>query len=167
LIQIQKEHDDLKEARLRRFVSKARKAVGLRGEVSLLLTSDREMRKLNRSFRGKDKATDVLSFPAVDAVAAKFAGDLAISIDTASANAAELGHSLEDELRVLILHGLLHLAGYDHEADEGQMARKESRLRRSLGLPSTLIARTEGELVKRKKPKPRSSANGRSKGRGR
>ncbi len=158
LIQIESHLESLDEARLRRFLTKARKAVGLNGDVSLLLTSNREMQHLNRSFRGKNKPTDVLSFPSVDAVATKFAGDLAISVDIASGNASELGHSVEDEIRVLILHGLLHLAGYDHETDTGQMARKELRLRKELGLPSNLIARTEGEPLKRKKPKPRSSS---------
>ena len=157
-IQIETEVRGLDEARLTRFIGKARKAVGLNGEVGALLTSNSEMQRLNRTFRGKNKPTDVLSFPAVDAVAAKFAGDLAISADIASANAADLGHSVEDEVRVLILHGLLHLAGYDHESDDGQMARKESRLRAELGLPSNLIARTEGDPLKRKKPKPRNSS---------
>ena len=159
LIQIETKLDGLNEARLRRFMIKARKAVALNGDVSLLLTSNRVMQRLNRSFRRKNKPTDVLSFPAADPIAAKFAGDLAISIDIASVNADALGHSVEDEVRVLILHGLLHLARYDHESDDGRMARKESRLRAQLGLPSNLIARTEGDPVKRKKPKPRSSSS--------
>lgn len=158
MIEIERKLEGLDEARLRRFLAKARKAVGLNGGVSLLLTSDRDMQQLNRTFRGKDKPTDVLSFPAVAAVKAKFAGDLAISVDIASINAAALGHSVEDEIRVLILHGLLHLAGYDHETDTGQMARKELRLRRELGLPSNLIARTEGDPVRSRIPKPRSSS---------
>ena len=157
MIQIQKELDNLSEARLRRFLATARKAVGLKGDVSLLLTSDGEMQELNRSFRRKDHPTDVLSFPAIDAVAMKFAGDLAISLDIASVNARLLGHSLEDEVRILILHGLLHLAGYDHETDAGQMARKESRLRHQLGLPSNLIARSRGSSAMLGKTKPRSS----------
>lgn len=160
MIQIEIKTERLNEERLHRFLANARKAVKLNGGVSVLLTSNRVMRRLNLRFRAKNKPTDVLSFPAVDAVAAKFAGDLAISVDIASANAAELGHSLEDEIRVLILHGLLHLAGYDHEVDTGQMARKESRLRAELGLPSSLISRTEGEPLKRKKPKLRSSTPG-------
>jgi len=156
VIEIQKQLDGVTEDRLRRFVSAARRAVRLKGDVSLLLTSNRRMRALNKSFRGKDKPTDVISFPAVEAVAAKFAGDLAISSDIAAANARQLGHSAEDEIRILILHGLLHLAGHDHEADDGEMARRESRLRRQLGLPSGLIARSEDES--REKPKRRSSA---------
>jgi probable rRNA maturation factor len=103
------------------------------------------MRKLNRGFRGKDQPTDVLSFPAIKEVKNKFAGDLAVSLDIAVANARAFGHSTEAELKILILHGLLHLAGYDHETDAGQMARKEARLRHQFGLPSTLIDRTEGK----------------------
>jgi len=122
--------------------------------VSLLLTSNRQMRILNRSFRGKDQPTDVLSFPASEVVSAKFAGDLAISVDIARSNARALGHSTEDEIRVLILHGLLHLAGYDHEDDDGQMVRKESRLRTKLGLPSALIARTERRIPVSTKASP-------------
>ena len=157
LIEIKKQVDGLREAALQRFLTQARKAVGLSGDVSLLLTSNREMRALNRNFRGKDKPTDVLSFPAVDAVAARFAGDLAISVDIAAVNARDLRHTVENEVRILILHGLLHLAGYDHEADAGQMARKESRLRNALGLPSTLIERSIGKPAVSKKAKIRSS----------
>ncbi len=156
VIGIEKNIDGVTERRLNRFVAVARKAVRLKGQVSLLLTTNRRMRALNRSFRGKDKPTDVISFPAIDTVRAKFAGDLAISIDIAAANARQLGHSTEDELRVLILHGLLHLAGYDHESDDGEMACKESRLRKQLGLPLGLIDRTEGKTVV-KRSKPRSS----------
>jgi probable rRNA maturation factor len=142
LITIQKNVDGVKENRLMLFSEKARKAVGLKGEVSILLTSDRKMRQLNRTFRGKDKPTDVISFPAMEAVSRELAGDLAISVEIAAANAKHFGHSTQDEVHVLILHGLLHLAGYDHENDQGEMARREQRLRVKLGLPSTLIART-------------------------
>ena len=155
MITIAKQLDGLTESRLRRFLTAARKAVRLKGEVSLLLTSNRTMQKLNREFRGKDKPTDVISFPAADVVTDKLAGDLAISVDIAAASARELGHSLEDEVRVLILHGMLHLAGYDHETDEGEMARKELRLRRQLGLPSNLIARSQSKP--NMSPEPRSS----------
>jgi probable rRNA maturation factor len=157
VLTIAKQSASINEPRLRRFLSVARKAVGLRGDISVLLTSSREMRQLNRCFRGKDRPTDVISFPAVEAVSDKLAGDLAISLDIAGANARALGHSLEDEVRVLMLHGLLHLAGYDHERDTGEMATEESRLREQLGLPSALIARTERKDNLRKKNKPRSS----------
>lgn len=152
----------MNERQLLRFTQQARKAIGLKGQVSLLLTSSREMRALNRCFRGKDKPTDVISFPALEAFTAKLAGDLAISVDIAHANARELGHSTADEIRVLILHGLLHLAGYDHERDQGEMARKESTLRSKLGLPANLIARSESGLRQKRKMKISRTANARS-----
>ena len=130
---------------LTRYLREAQAAVGLRGEVSVLLTTDDGIRGLNRRFRGKNKATDVLSFP----VEAGFgvAGDLAISVETAARQAGEQGHKLSVELRVLMLHGLLHLAGLDHETDDGAMARKERRLRAKLGLPLGLIERVERETA--------------------
>jgi len=131
---------------LTRYLREAQLAVGLKGEVTVLLTNDDGIRELNRRFRKKNKATDVLSFPAPSFPGAKpgfrQAGDLAISVETAARQAEEHGHKLTVELRVLLLHGLLHLAGYDHEADEGQMARKEDRLRAKLKLPQGLIQRT-------------------------
>lgn len=163
MIEFDKQIEGVNEPRIRRFVALARKAIRLKGDVSLLLTGNRQMRALNRSFRGKDKPTDVISFPAVEAVRTRFAGDLAISLDIATSNARHLGHSAEDEIRILILHGLLHLSGHDHETDNGQMARKESRLRKQLGLPSGLIDRTHGKAHPGKnKTKPRSSPKRRS-----
>lgn len=97
---------------------------------------------LNARFRGKRMATDVLSFPGPKAVN-DCAGDIAISLDIATRNARSLGHSVGDEVRILVLHGLLHLAGYDHEDDNGEMARREKTLRKKLGLPSGLIERSE------------------------
>jgi probable rRNA maturation factor len=127
---------------LESFLAEARAAAGLEGSITALLTGDEEIRRLNREFRGKDKATDVLSFPAGEqAGRVRVAGDLAISVETASREAERLGHSLDIELRVLLLHGTLHLAGYDHETDSGEMARKENTLRKKLGLAEGLIAR--------------------------
>jgi len=125
---------------LTRYLRQAQSAVGLPGEVSVLLTTDAGIRKLNRRFRNQNKATDVLSFP-MDDPASGLAGDLAISIDTAARQAREQGHTLSIELRVLMLHGLLHLAGHDHETDKGQMAKAEQKLRAQLRLPSGLIER--------------------------
>lgn len=137
---------------LSRFLGEARTAVRLRGQVSVLLTTDAEIRRLNRRYRGMNKATDVLSFPAAEspAGAEMVAGDLAISVPTARRQAAEQGHSISIEIKVLILHGLLHLAGYDHEdeADGGKMARRERLLRARLGLPQGLIERVEGQPVR-------------------
>jgi probable rRNA maturation factor len=130
---------------LARFLAAAQEAVGLKGEVTILLTTDAAIKGLNRRFRGKNKATDVLSFPAAGPDSGPrskgIAGDLAISVTTALGQAAGQGHSLSTEIKVLVLHGLLHLAGYDHETDNGQMARREQMLRGRLGLPHGLIER--------------------------
>jgi probable rRNA maturation factor len=126
---------------LTRFLRRAREAVGLAGEVEVLLTSDAAIKRLNRDFRGKNKPTDVLSFPAPEEIARRHAGDLAISLDTAARQAESFGHSLGEEVRVLMLHGLLHLKGMDHEVDSGEMAAREVELRRELRLPATLIER--------------------------
>jgi probable rRNA maturation factor len=141
---------------LTRFLNRARTAVELRGEVDVLLANDATLRHLNKTFRSKDKPTDVLSFPAPSAFAKKHAGDLAISLETAARQAAAYGHTLRDEVRILILHGLLHLSGLDHETDTGEMATRETTLRRELRLPRTLIERTHPP---QKKPSSRSAAH--------
>jgi probable rRNA maturation factor len=129
------------------FLVEAQKTIRLKGQVTVLLTTDAAVRKLNRKFRGKNKATDVLSFPAegsfpVEGIGVEeLAGDLAISVETARCQAAGQGHALTCELKILILHGLLHLAGHDHDADNGKMARRERQLRAKLGLPQGLIER--------------------------
>jgi metalloprotein, YbeY/UPF0054 family len=126
------------------FLTRAVRAVRLRGQVTVLLTTDAAQRNLNRRFRGKNQSTDVLSFPADSTVpgGAKIAGDLSISLPMASRQAAQHGHPLLTEIKVLILHGVLHLAGYDHETDSGEMARREQTLRARLHLPGGLIERT-------------------------
>lgn len=131
----------LSRSGLARFLRAAQAAVGLKGNVDVLLAGDATLRKLNREYRGKNKPTDVLSFPAAAALAGQHAGDLAVSLETAARQAQEYGHSLRDEVRVLLLHGLLHLNGMDHEADSGGMARREAELRAQLRLPAGLIAR--------------------------
>jgi probable rRNA maturation factor len=145
MIIVRKRVPGLSDAALSRFVSRAGKQAGLAGAVNVLLTSSHELRSLNSRFRHKDKATDVLSFPAMPGLKGKFAGDLAISVDIASRNARELGHSTAHEVKILALHGVLHLAGYDHESDHGEMARTELRLRRDFRLPSALIERNGTE----------------------
>jgi probable rRNA maturation factor len=135
---------------LTRYLREAKAAVGLKGEVSVLLTTDTGIRGLNRRFRKKNKATDVLSFPVEDG-SSGLAGDLAISVETAARQAQEQGHGLSVELRVLMLHGLLHLAGYDHESDDGEMARKERRLRAKLRLPQGLIERVSVGAAKKRR----------------
>ena len=131
----------LTERALSRFVGRARRAAKLRGDVNVLITTNREMRALNARFRKMDKATDVLSFPAEAVVHNANAGDLAISAEIAAQNARLLGHSAAEEVKILVLHGVLHLAGYDHEHDNGEMARHELRLRKALKLPVGLIER--------------------------
>jgi probable rRNA maturation factor len=133
----------LSETSLANFLLRARRSVGLEGRVTLVLTSSQEIRSLNAHFRGKNKATDVLSFPADSPAQDRgVAGEIAISADIARQNAARLGHSAALEVKVLALHGILHLAGFDHERDNGRMARKEADLRRKLRLPCTLIERS-------------------------
>jgi probable rRNA maturation factor len=129
-----------------------------RGSVDIALVSDAHIRRLNRTYRHVDKATDVLSFPAGDgfgddgsgaappATGPRSLGDIAIALGVATRQAALQRHGLRTELRVLALHGLLHLLGYDHEGDQGQMRRLEERLRRRAGLPSGLIARVPGTI---------------------
>ena len=148
----------LSRSGLSRFLRTAQAAVGLRGEVEVLLANDRTLRRLNRTFRGKDKATDVLSFPAPEEFAGGHAGDLAISLETARRQAEEHGHSLRDEVRVLLLHGLLHLSGMDHEVDAGEMAGRESALRAKLRLPGGLIERVEGRGRARGRAKAKARA---------
>lgn len=132
------------ETSLARFLAAARRLLGMRGRVNVVVTTNRTMRELNRRFRAKDKPTDVLSFPAADVPGCGIAGDIAISAQIASENARSLGHKAATELKILVLHGLLHLAGFNHETDNGKMARKERKLRRELKLPDGLIERTVG-----------------------
>jgi len=135
---------------LEKFLSDAKQSLQVEQDVSLSLVSDSAMARMNQAYRGKPGATDVLSFPlngnaprkksprpdlfAGENSAAGYLGDIAIAPETARRNARRSGRSLPLELRILILHGLLHLLGYDHETDRGEMDRMERRLRRRLGL---------------------------------
>lgn len=141
MVILQKRVVGLSELALDRFVTRARRAAGLSGGVHVLVTSSAELRSLNRRFLGKDQATDVLSFPALTGLKTRYAGDIAISAEIAAANARALGHSAAQEIKILALHGILHLRGYDHERDHGGMARREAQLRRDLQLPAGLIER--------------------------
>lgn len=144
---------------LRLFFADLVERVAKGREVTCLVTSDTELRRMNREFRGKDYATDVLSFPAEgrsltgrgsvatrnherQRVANGTLGEIAISYERAAEQAAELGHSVDEELRILMLHGVLHLTGLDHETDAGEMARVETRWRKRFGLPAGLIERS-------------------------
>jgi probable rRNA maturation factor len=114
-----------------------------RGAVIIALVSERTIRRLNRDFRRKDAVTDVLSFPAGGApVADGDLGEIAIARAIARKQARRLGHTESTEVKILALHGLLHLLGYDHEIDQGEMAALEDRLRRRAGLPRGLIERS-------------------------
>jgi probable rRNA maturation factor len=155
LVTIKKRVSGLREATLARFILRAKRAAKLRGEVSVLVTSDHELRELNQRFRGKNKTTDVLSFPA-DAVGSnELAGDVAISAQTAIYNAQRLGHTAAQEVEILALHGILHLAGYDHVRDNGQMASREAHLRRALRLPMGLIERNSHSARRAQRAHPR------------
>lgn len=126
----------VRRAELRTFFDALVRRMARGAEVTCLITDDRELRRLNRQFRGKNHATDVLSFPSSEG-----GGEIAISLDRAIVQAGERGHSIADEVRILMLHGVLHLSGYDHETDGGEMARAEVRWRRRMGLPAGLIER--------------------------
>ena len=145
---LQKKVAGLGQTSLERFVLRARRAAGLRGLANVLVTSSAAVRSLNLRFRDKNQATDVLSFPSSSPISKSrkrpaVAGDIAISAEIAAQNAARLGHSAAEEVKILVLHGILHLAGFDHERDNGEMARKETQLRRLLRLPVALIERTQ------------------------
>jgi probable rRNA maturation factor len=116
--------------RLRRVLAAAAAALGVTGELALVLAGDRLVRRLNRDYRHKDRPTDVLSFPGDGAEGGL--GDIVISVETAERNARGLGRTLPQELDVLALHGFLHVLGHDHETDGGKMQRLERRLRRQL-----------------------------------
>jgi probable rRNA maturation factor len=118
---------------LRRLAAAAPRTPATR--VTLVLCGDRTLHRLNRAFRGKDRTTDVLSFPAGVPIAPdgeRPLGDVVISVPQAARQAAAAGHSLDREIRILAIHGYLHLLGYDHEVDEGRMARLQARLVRKL-----------------------------------
>ncbi|HKD45064.1 MAG TPA: rRNA maturation RNase YbeY [Candidatus Angelobacter sp.] len=123
---------------LSRFVRRAQELAGVGGPVDILIAGNGRLQELNRRFRGKNAPTDVLSFPRTSG------GDIAISAEIARQNAGLYGNSQLAELKILILHGMLHLAGHDHEGDGGRMARLEARLRAQLKLPCSLISRAQG-----------------------
>ena len=140
-----------RRAPIQRFAATLQKEVVKNRSFDILITGDAELRRLNRDFRGKDSPTDVLSFPAnlssqprrgaLRAGSGAFLGDIAISLARARTQAREFGHPIEQEVQILMLHGVLHLMGHDHESDSGAMARAEKRWRAKLGLPNGLIER--------------------------
>src|SRR4051812_10863324 len=133
---------DIRPRAIQAFARRLERDVAKGRRFDTLITGDAELQRLNRDFRGKDYATDVLSFPMARSAESSL-GDLAISAARARAQARDFGHSTEDEIRILMLHGLLHLTGLDHETDAGAMARAEKRWRARLNLPNGLIERTK------------------------
>ena len=132
----------LRRAPLEAFANQLRERVTAGRWFRCLITDDRELQRLNRQFLGKDYPADVLSFPAAEsAETLAVLGEIAISYQRAREQASEFGHSMRDEIRILMLHGVLHLMGMDHERDRGAMARTEVAWRNKLGLPASLIER--------------------------
>ena len=153
LLQVHIRSIAIHEARLRQMVHALMKQVGeLSSELGLCLIGDRRMRRLNREFRGKDRTTDVLAFamrncrePHTSRLTPRMLGDVVISMPTAMRQAKESQRSLEEELTTLLIHGLLHLCGYDHErnkAEARRMQRREKLMRRRLGRIQGLVRLT-------------------------
>jgi probable rRNA maturation factor len=136
---------NLRRRPVEQFARRLQSGVANGRAFDCLITTDSELRRLNREFRGKDAVTDVLSFPCgADARtwgSVPPLGDIAVSIGRARAQARAFGHTPEQEIQILMLHGVLHLLGMDHEMDSGRMARAEKRWRAALGLPNGLIER--------------------------
>ena len=151
LVQMRRTFSGLRPGRLEEFARALRRRVTGGREFQCLITGDAEMQRLSREFRRKDYPTDVLSFPSGPQAHKRkeqagtpillSLGDIAISVDRARAQAREFGHPVDDEICILMLHGVLHLMGMDHERDAGSMARAETEWRRKLRLPSALIER--------------------------
>lgn len=131
---------DIDDREVVAFLNRIAVDLAKRREFAVVVGSNAAIRTANRQFRGVSKTTDVLSFP--DGEDGRL-GDILISACRAQAQAKRYGLSVEDELKTLALHGVLHLLGYDHETDEGQMRAKETKLRKRYGLPSGLIERAE------------------------
>jgi probable rRNA maturation factor len=125
---------------VRAFARRAQLEVAFGRPFDCVIADDRELRSLNRDFLSRDYPTDVLSFPS--GTAAGPLGDLAISADRAREQAQRFGHGVTEEISILLLHGLLHLNGMDHERDSGRMRRAEANFRRKFGLPAGLIERS-------------------------
>jgi len=154
LITYRRKPATLDQTGLQSFARILRDRVARGRDFHCRITNDAELRSLNAQFLGRDCATDVLSFPggSFPSRHGDSLGDIAISIQRARAQAREWKHSAEDEIRILMLHGLLHLLGMDHDADSGKMKRAEDRWRRALGLPNGLIERA-GRRVKPRRVK--------------
>jgi probable rRNA maturation factor len=136
---LRKRWKDVRSGPLQAFAERLSEEVGKGDDFACVITTAEELAELNERFRGKVESTDVLSFPAP--AGGEYVGDLAISLPHARTQAKEFGHSVMEEIQVLMLHGMLHLVGMDHETDGGAMRRAETRWRKHFGLPAGLIAR--------------------------
>ncbi len=130
---------DLPRTAVRKLAAQIERTLTGGRHFTVLITADAELERLNRLFLGHPYPTDVLSFP--EPGPDGFLGEIAISVDRAAEQARRHGHKLEDEVGILLLHGVLHLLGLNHEKDRGTMARAERQYRKQLGLPSSLIER--------------------------
>jgi probable rRNA maturation factor len=152
---------------LRRFARRLQRDLCAGRSFDCLVTSDAELQRLNRDFRGKDYTTDVLSFPnggTGDVACPPSLGDIAISHHRARSQARACGHSSETEIRILMLHGVLHLLGMDHETDRGRMARAERRWRARFGLPGSLIERSFPSAAQGRKIVAHGASHGNTRG---
>ena len=140
LLLFQRAGSGIPKRELRAFAAELRERVADGRAFTCLLTDDKELERLNRMFFGKAYATDVLSFPSGEDASL---GEIALSMQRATDQAAAFGHTQFDEVRILMLHGVLHLLGMDHEVDRGAMARTEKKWRQELGLPAGLIERSK------------------------
>ncbi len=123
-------------------IKKILKYLGVEKDIEVVITNNREIQRINSQFRNIDQPTDVLSFPLSDEVETPLLGTIVISFDFIKNGAKRYGHRKKDEFILLFLHGLLHLLGYDHEIDNGEMREKESEIVKRFGLPDSLIIRT-------------------------
>ena len=145
LFQSVKRSIPLDKPRLRAFVARLTFEVSAGQPFTVLIANDQELQRLNLAFLQHDYPTDVLSFPGESEL-----GEMAISADRALEQGVRLGHDVSTEVEVLILHGLLHLLGHDHEGDRGAMRRLETKWRKIFGLPAGLIERAKSERTKQK-----------------
>ena len=123
-------------------IKKILKYLGVAKDIEVVITTNREIQRINSQFRNTNKPTDVLSFPLADEVATPLLGTIVISFDFVKDGAKKYGHKKKDEFILLFLHGLLHLLGYDHEIDNGEMREREREIVKKFGLPDSLIVRT-------------------------
>ena len=126
------------------LLEKIAQYLNVKKDIELIITDNKTIQEYNKEYRGINKATDVLSFPLED-IEFMPLGSIVISLDKAKEVASKLNHSINNEISLLFIHGLLHLMGYDHEVDNGQMREMESKIIKEFNLPDSLIVRTKRE----------------------